>query len=92
MRKGAGAEAVIGPDITSAILSPVRNANFSNFADSVRTLMGVADAVVAGNSSSITNNSGGNIIVNGVKVGSDQMNKPFAEVMRNIVLHVNESA
>ena len=93
MRKGtAGAETVIGPDITRAILNPVRNANFSTFADSVRTLMGVADAAVAGGSSSITNNSGGNIIVNGVKIGSDQMNKPFAEVMKNIVLHVNESA
>lgn len=93
MRKGAvGAEAVIGPDITRAILNPVRNANFNSFADSVRSLMGVSDAIAAGGGSNITNNSGGNIIVNGVKIGSDQMNKPFAEVMRNIVLHVNESA
>lgn len=93
MRKGAvGPEAVIGPGITSAILNPVRNANFTNFADSVWKLLGASNAAaIAGKSSYITNNSGGNIIVNGVKIGDDMMQKPFAEVMRTISLHVNEA-
>ena len=93
MRKGAvGPEAVIGPGITSAILNPVRNANFTNFADSVWKLLGASNAAaVAGKSSYITNNSGGNIVVNGMKIGEDMMQKPFAEVMRTISLHVNEA-
>ena len=93
MRKGAvGPEAVIGPGITSAILNPVRNANFTNFADSVWKLLGASNAAaITGKSSYITNNSGGNIIVNGVKIGDDMMQKPFAEVMRTISLHVNEA-
>ena len=91
MRKGnIGAETVIGPDITSAILNPVRNSRFSAFADSIRTLMSASDTIAAG-SSYITNNSGGNIFVNGMKIGSDMMQKPFAEVMRTISLHVNEA-
>lgn len=91
MRKGnVGAETVIGPDITSAILNPVRNSNFAAFADSVRALMGASDAIAA-RSSYITNNSGGNIYVNGMRIGSDMMQKPFAEVMRTISLHVNEA-
>lgn len=92
MRKGGvGPEAVIGPDITSAILNPVRNANFATFADSVRMLMGASDSIVAKRDSFVTNNNGGNIYVNGIKVGSDMMQKPFAEVMRTISLHVNEA-
>lgn len=93
MRKGAvGPEAVIGPGITSAILNPVRNANFSNFADSIWKLMGASNSTaIAGKGSYITNNSGGNIVVNGMKIGEDMMQKPFAEVMRTIALHVNEA-
>lgn len=92
MRKGGvGPEAVIGPDITSAILNPVKNANFATFADSVRMLMGASDSIVAKRDSFVTNNNGGNIYVNGIKVGSDMMQKPFAEVMRTISLHVNEA-
>ena len=92
MRKGGvGPETVIGPDITSAILNPVRNANFATFADSVRMLMGASDSIVAKRDSFVTNNNGGNIYVNGIKVGSDMMQKPFAEVMRTISLHVNEA-
>lgn len=92
MRKGGvGPEAVIGPDITSAILNPVRNANFATFADSLRMLMGASDSIVAKRDSFVTNNNGGNIYVNGIKVGSDMMQKPFAEVMRTISLHVNEA-
>ena len=92
MRKGAvGAEAVIGPDITRDILNPVRNANFATFADSVRTLIGASNMIAGSGSSYITNNSGGNIYVNGMKIGEDMMQKPFAEVMRTISLHVNEA-
>ena len=92
MRKGSvGAEAVIGPDITRDILNPVRNANFATFADSVRTLVGASNMIAANGGSYVTNNSGGNIIVNGIKIGEDMMQKPFAEVMRTISLHVNEA-
>ena len=92
MRKGAvGAEAVIGPDITRDILNPVRNANFATFADSVRTLIGASNMIAGNGGSYITNNSGGNIYVNGMKIGEDMMQKPFAEVMRTISLHVNEA-
>ena len=91
MRKGnIGAETVIGPDITNSILNPVRNSRFSAFADSIRNLMSASNTIAAG-SSYITNNSGGNIFVNGIKIGSDMMQQPFVEVMRTISLHVNEA-
>ena len=91
MQKGSEAEAVIGPDITSAILNPVRNSNFAAFADSVRTLMGASDAIACGRDSFVTNNNGGNIYVNGMKIGSDMMQKPFVEVMQALSIHVNEA-
>lgn len=92
MRKGAvGAETVIGPGITSEILNPIRNANFAAFADSIKILMGASDSIAANKSAYVTNNNGGNFYVNGVKIGEDMMNQPFATVMRTISLHVNEA-
>lgn len=93
MRKGdVGAEMVIGPDITRDILNPVRNARFTDFTDSLRYLLGSSDlGAVSSRGSFVTNNSGGNYYINGVQVGQDMMQRPFAEVMRNISLHVNEA-
>ena len=92
MRKGsAGAETVIGPDITRSILDPVRNERFTSFVDSLRYLVD-GQYPSFGSRSSITNNNGGNYYVNGVHVGQDMAQRPFAEVMRTISIHVNETA
>lgn len=93
MRKGSvGPETVIGPDITSAILDPVKNERFTSFVDSLRYLVGDSSSPSFGKGSSITNNNGGNYYVNGVQVGSDMAQRPFAEVMRTIAIHANETA
>ena len=92
MRKGSGTETVIGPGITRAILNPVKNERFSSFVDSLRYLVdGGNGSFSFGNRSSITNNNGGNYYVNGVRVGSDMAQRPFAEVMKTIAIHANES-
>lgn len=93
MRKGSvGPETVIGPDITSAILDPVKNDRFTSFVDSLRYLVGDSSSPSFGRGSSITNNNGGNYYVNGVQVGADMAQRPFAEVMRTIAIHANETA
>lgn len=92
MRKGSvGTETVIGPDITSDILNPVKNARFTSFVDSLRYLVG-GESPIYRNTGSVTNNNGGNYYINGVKVGSDMAQRPFAEVMRTIAIHANETA
>lgn len=92
MRKGNGAETVIGPELTRDILNPVKNARFSAFADSLRCIMdGVGQSPSFRGASNITNNNGGNYYVNGVKVGQDMAQRPFAEVMRTIAIHANEN-
>lgn len=93
MRKGAvGGETVIGPEITRDILNPVKNARFTSFVDSLKYLVdGPGQMPTFRNPSSITNNNGGNYYVNGVKVGADMAQRPFAEVMRTIAIHANES-
>ena len=91
MRKGAvGAEAVLGPDITSSVLNPIKNDRFTAFADSVSCLLEETNKASLPKGNTITNNSGGNIIVNGMKIGNDQMSKPFGTVMRTLAIHVNE--
>lgn len=91
MRKGIGTETVIGPDITRAILDPVRNERFTSFVDSLKYLVDGTSPTFSGRSS-VTNNNGGNYYVNGVRVGSDMAQRPFAEVMRTIAIHANETA
>lgn len=91
MRKGSETETVIGPDITSAILDPVKNERFSSFADSLRFMMGNESPIFKGQSN-ITNNNGGNYYVNGIKIGHDMAQMPFVEVMRTIAIHANETA
>ena len=93
MRKGSvGPETVIGPDITSAILDPVKNDRFTSFVDSLKYLVGDSSSPSFGSGSSITNHNGGNYYVNGVQIGSDMAQRPFAEVMRTIAIHANETA
>ena len=91
MRKGDGTETVIGPDITRDILNPVKNARFSAFAESLRTIMDGGNSLSFRNPSTITNNNGGNYYVNGVQVGAEMAQRPFAEVMRTIAIHANEA-
>lgn len=92
MSKGTSdAETVLGPSITKDALNPIRNAQFSSFSDSIKSLIGSSSEMYkSGGGSSITNNSGGNIIVNGMKIGHDQYQQPFAKVMKNISIHANE--
>lgn len=46
-------------------------------------------ALVKNVKSNIVNNNGGNTYINGVKIGSDQINRPLASVMSNLNIHTN---
>lgn len=94
MPKGnAGAEAVLDSNITNAILNPVTNAAFQGFTDSLTNLFQLAGGSVGLPSSrfggNISNLYGGNTYIEGVKIGSDMMNRPLSEVLSTLNLYKN---
>ena len=94
MPKGSrGTEAVLDANLTKAILNPQQNAAFTNFTDSLSTLFSMA----GGNgglpssrfSSNVSNLYGGNTYIEGVRIGSDMMNRPLSEVLSTLNLYKN---
>ena len=94
MPKGSrGTEAVLDANLTRAILNPQQNAAFTNFTDSLSTLFSMA----GGNgglpssrfSSNVSNLYGGNTYIEGVRIGSDMMNRPLSEVLSTLNLYKN---
>lgn len=94
MPKGtAGAEAVLDPSLTSAILNPVTNAAFTGFTDSLTSLFQLAGGGGALPSSrfagNVSNLYGGNTYIEGVRIGSDMMSRPLSEVLATLNLYKN---
>ena len=91
--KELGAEAVLDPGLTSAILNPVTNAAFTNFTDSLASLFQLAGGGVGLPSSrfggSVSNLYGGNTYIEGVRIGSDMMSRPLSEVLSTLNLYKN---
>ncbi len=94
MPKGtAGTEAVLDSTLTKEILNPQTNAAFTGFTDSLSTLVslaggngGLPSSRVMGN---ISNLYGGNTYIEGVRIGSDMMNRPLSEVLSTLNLYKN---
>lgn len=88
------AETVLPPSLTKAIISPQRNAQFSTFTDALTKMFGMAEYRASG-AGSITRNYGNTdshdttYTVNGVQIGWAQAQRPFYEVMRDIVVYTN---
>ena len=94
MPKGnAGSEAVLDSNITNAILNPVTNAAFQGFTDSLTSLFQLAGGGIGLPSSryggNVSNLYGGNTYIEGVKIGSDMMNRPLSEVLSTLNLYKN---
>lgn len=88
-------EAVISPELTSKILSPHSTETYREFTTFLTALtsVGRSGSISGGKSiasaSSITNNSGNNTYINGVKIGSDQMTQPLANVLNALGIYNN---
>lgn len=87
-------EAVLGPELTQAILKPSSNAQFSDFAKSLGVMFGVSRAASeqrifnTNQTSSLVNSNNSNVTyINGVKIGSDMMQRPLSEVLSTLSLH-----
>lgn len=94
MPKGTrGTEAVLDSTLTKAILNPQTNAAFQGFTDSLSTLFqmaggngGLPSSRFMGN---VSNLYGGNTYIEGVKIGSDMLNRPLSEVLSTLNLYKN---
>jgi len=94
MPKGTrGTEAVLDSSLTKAILNPQTNAAFTGFTDSLATLFqlaggngGLPSSRFMGN---VSNLYGGNTYIEGVKIGSDMLNRPLSEVLSTLNLYKN---
>lgn len=94
MPKGSrGTEAVLDANLTKAILNPKQNAAFTKFTDSLSALFrmaGGSGALPSSRfSSSVSNLYGGNTYIEGVKIGSDMLNRPLSEVLSTLNLYKN---
>ena len=94
MPKGTrGTEAVLNSTLTKAILNPQTNAAFQGFTDSLSTLFQMAGGNGRLPSSrfmgNVSNLYGGNTYIEGVKIGSDMLNRPLSEVLSTLNLYKN---
>ena len=83
-------ETVLPPEITRAIIQPNRGAEFREFVNSLGLLLGdggIVSGFTAGAKSVTTNNMGGNTYINGVKIGSDMMDKPLSETLAALSIY-----
>ncbi len=94
LKDTSDAETVLPPSLTKAIISPERNALFSNFTDALTRMFGISERVNLG-ATPIPNSFGGrdshdtSYTINGIRIGSDEAQRPFYEVMRHIAVYSN---
>ena len=87
-------EAVLDDELTSKILSPVSNAQFESFVNSVGAMFGMAKAldskVNAAGSSNITDNRGPKYYVNGIQIGRKEAETmPLSKVLSVLPIYAN---
>ena len=85
-------ETVLPPDITANLLNPESNAQFHQFVEDQRLLFGAVKQEAAGGNFtaskvSSTDRHDQNYFINGVKLGSDQANKPLSQILSSLPLH-----
>lgn len=89
-------ETVNDPALTAKILSPTSNAQFDRYVRDMGIMFEQARAytqapVLQSTVGNTTNNNTNNsTYINGVKIGSDMMNKPFGEVLKMVSLVPNK--
>lgn len=90
-----GMETILPPSLTKAIIQPERGAQFTRFTDDLARLFGISERYSLGASPVLNGGFGGSdshdmvYQINGIKIGSDEAQKPFYEVMRHIAVYSN---
>ena len=87
-------ELVLDPEMTSRVLSPKTTQNFDSFVKNLGIMVGVADKAEErpsikypyGQSSSVVNTT----TINGVKIGSDMLQRPLSEVLSALNLYAGQ--
>lgn len=88
-------EAVNNPELTAKILAPTSNAQFDRYVRDMGILFETAREYAVskpvmqsavGNSTTTNNNSNNSYSINGVKIGSDMLNRPFGEVLQMMTM------
>lgn len=88
-------EAVNNPELTAKILAPTSNAQFDRYVRDMGILFetareyAISKPVIqsaVGNSTTTNNNSNNSYSINGVKIGSDMLNRPFGEVLQMMTM------
>ena len=86
------AKGIIADEITKDILNTSIGITAESMVDSLKHLVDGRDNQPSMQKlSKITNNNGGNFIINGVQIGADMAQRPFAEVMKTLAIHANEN-
>lgn len=88
-------EAVNNPELTAKILAPTSNAQFDRYVRDMGILFETAREYAiskpvmqsaVGNSTTTNNNSNNSYSINGVKIGSDMLTRPFGEVLQMMTM------
>ena len=85
-------EVVLNGKLSNAILSPKRSQQFADFTSSLEKMFGMSSMMerprsMAGFSTS--DNHSTNVYMNGIKIGSDMLNKPLSEVLSVLPIYCN---
>lgn len=85
-------EVVLNGKLSSAILSPKRSQQFSDFTSSLERMFGMSQTMERPQSRlgiSTSDNHSTNVYMNGIKIGSDMLNKPLSEVLSVLPIYCN---
>lgn len=89
-------ETVLDESITDRILSPKSNSQFTNFTNSLTKLFGMSSGDVGAKAQSLINSidrssniSGDTYYINGVRIGSDMMDRPLSEILSVLPIYAS---
>ena len=89
-------ETVLDESITDRILSPKSNSQFTNFTNSLTKLFGMSSGDVVAKAQSLINSidrssniSGDTYYINGVRIGSDMMDRPLSEILSVLPIYAS---
>lgn len=85
-------EVVLNGKLSNAILSPKRSQQFADFTSSLERMFGMSAMMDKPQSRvgiSTSDNHSTNVYMNGIKIGSDMLNKPLSEVLSVLPIYCN---
>ena len=87
-------EVVLSPALSNLVLTPEKNREFAQFAQSMGLIFGAAhgfvDASFTRESPASSTTDSHNIIINGVTIGESMLRRPLSDTLSLLSLHVNE--